>query len=75
MVSAGFCAGLDTSIVADGGPGPYRLGRYFIDTSTIRVTLAGPAIKDSAGRVVAESLYVPPYAFVDETNALLFSER
>jgi hypothetical protein len=74
MVSGGFCAGLDTSIVADGGPGPYRLGRYFIDTSTIRITLAAPAMRDSAGRAAAESLYVPSYRFLDETNALLFDE-
>jgi hypothetical protein len=74
MVSGGFCASLDTSIVGDGGPGPYPLGRYFIDTSTIRVTLSVPAIKDSAGHAAAESLYVPSYTFVDEANALLFSE-
>jgi hypothetical protein len=74
MVSGGICASLDTNIVGDGGPGPYPLGRYFIDTSTIGVTLSGPAIKDSAGHTAAESLYVPSYTFVDEANALLFSE-
>ena len=74
MVSGGFCAGLDTSIVADGGPGPYPLGRYFIDTSTIRITLSVPPAKDSAGHAAAESLYVPSYTFMDDANALLFSE-
>jgi len=73
-VSAGLCAGLDTTIVGNGGPGPYPLGRYFIDTATIRVTLKSASVKDSAGRAPAESLYVPSFTFIDESNSLLFSE-
>ncbi len=65
---------MDTVITADGGPGPYPLGRYFIDTSSIRLFLSGPAVKDSAGRVHYDSLYVPSTTFIDEANALLFSE-
>jgi hypothetical protein len=73
-LSTAFCATVDTVIVADGGPGPYSLGRYFIDTSTISVFISSAPVKDSAGRVRSDSLYVPSYTFVDEANALLFSE-
>jgi hypothetical protein len=74
FLTAAFCAGVDTTIVADGGPGPYRLGRYFIDTSSIRLYLSSPPVKDGVGRVRSDSLYVPSYTFIDEVNALLFSE-
>jgi hypothetical protein len=65
---------VDTVITADGGPGPYRLGRYFIDTSSIMLSLSSPPVKDSAGRFRTDSLYVPSYRFIDEVNALLFAE-
>jgi hypothetical protein len=69
-----FCGHIDTVIIADGGPGPYGLGRYFIDTSTIRVDLAGPVSKDSTSAAPTTSPYIPVYTFINEENALLFSE-
>lgn len=48
-------------IFADGSPGPYPLGRLFIDTATIEVS-----------RV--DSGYLPPWTFVSKVNGLLFSD-
>lgn len=53
---------MDTTIVGDGGPGPYCLGRAFIDTSSIEIHLP-----DSTMRV-------PPYTYVDSRNGILFSQ-
>jgi hypothetical protein len=65
---------IDTVIVADGGPGPYVLGTGFIDTSTMRIFLSSPAPADSFGRETVDSLYVPGHTFIDEADAILFSE-
>jgi hypothetical protein len=54
---------VDTIIVADGGPGPYGLGRSFIDTSSIRL------VSLDSGKVK-----LPSFTFIDEVNAILFSE-
>jgi hypothetical protein len=54
---------VDTVIVADGSPGPYPLGRLFVNASTLRVTFA-----DSTAGLV------PPYTYVDDVNGVMFSE-
>ncbi len=72
-VTAAFCANVDTTIIADGGPGPYSLGRYFVDTSSIRVSLSTPLVKDSSGKARSDTLEVPPYVFVDEANGIMFA--
>lgn len=52
----------DTVILGDGGPGPYRLSTYFIDTASLRV-----ARQDTA------HYQLPSFTFIDNLNALLFS--
>jgi hypothetical protein len=78
LCAAVRAADIDTVIVADGGPGPYVLGSSFIDTSTIRISVLGPhpapAVADTGRRETGDSLYVPGHTFIDETDALLFSE-
>ncbi len=65
---------IDTTIIADGGPGPYVLGNSFIDTSSITITFLRNAgngrnpISDTIDRPV------PEYMFVNNINALMFSE-
>ncbi len=54
---------VDTVIVADGGPGPYGLGRNFIDTSSLRFS-----------RLDTVTPPLPAFTFIDEANAVLFSE-
>jgi hypothetical protein len=54
---------IDTVIVADGGPGPYGLGRNFIDTSSLRFS-----------RIDSGSAPLSRFTFIDEANAVLFSE-
>jgi len=63
---------VDTVIVADGGPGPYVLGTGFIDTSTISIFLSAPPAAGSTLR--GDSLYVPGHTFIDNADAILFSE-
>jgi hypothetical protein len=53
---------VDTQFVADGSPGPYRLGRLFVDTATISVWRT-------------DSGYVPQFTYVSSLNALIFSDR
>jgi hypothetical protein len=66
----------DTVIVSDGGPGPYVIGDGFIDTSTLHITLSSPSAMpaDSGSPGPDDSLYVPQHTFIDETDAVLFSE-
>jgi hypothetical protein len=71
---APWAAEVDTMIVADGGPGPYVLGSSFIDTATIRILLFRPAPGDSTRLARGDSIYVPGFTFINETDALLFSE-
>lgn len=52
---------VDTIINADGSPGPYILGRLFIDTTTITVS------RNDSG-------YLPPYTYLGTVNGLLFSD-
>ncbi|MBD3392778.1 MAG: hypothetical protein GF418_11805 [Chitinivibrionales bacterium] len=54
---------VDTTIAGDGGPGPYPLGRLFVNKSSIRAAYA-----DSAGRPV------PPFTYVADMNGILFAE-
>ncbi len=54
---------IDTTIVGDGTPGPYPLGRYFVDTSSISVSFVDSALGN-----------VPPFVYVEKVNGLLFSE-
>jgi hypothetical protein len=58
-----FGTDVDTAIVGNGGPGPYQLGRYFIEAASLRLAFA-----DTARRPM------PSYIFIDDMNALLFSE-
>lgn len=51
---------VDTAITANGTPGPYLLGKIFIDTSTIRVSRT-------------DSGFVPQFTYVSSVNGLLFS--
>ncbi|MBN1579049.1 MAG: hypothetical protein JW913_20975 [Chitinispirillaceae bacterium] len=52
---------VDTVLIADGSPGPYRLGRFFIDTATIMVT------RSDSGSVTR-------YMYISSVNGLLFSD-
>ena len=52
----------DTTIVGDGGPGPYVLGSSFIDTASLGVSFAD----STAGSL-------PAFIFINAANALLFS--
>ncbi|MCX7727613.1 MAG: hypothetical protein N2053_12285, partial [Chitinispirillaceae bacterium] len=56
-----IAAVVDTVIIADGTPGPYRLGKFFVDTSTIKIT-----------RV--DSGYIPSFTYIREVNGILFSD-
>ncbi len=58
-----YALSVDTTITADGSPGPYPLGRLFVVSATLEVSFA-----DSSGE------YVPPYTYVDDVNGVLFSE-
>ncbi|MFP4013829.1 MAG: hypothetical protein ACLFVQ_07085 [Chitinispirillaceae bacterium] len=60
--TAAFSLSIDTTIVGDGGPGPYCLGRAFIDTSSIKIQFPDSSAK------------VPPYTYVDSRNGILFSQ-
>jgi len=63
---------VDTVIIADGGPGPYRLGRNFIDTSSIRIAITGQQLTNK--NTPADSIPTPAYTFVDDINGILFSD-
>ena len=63
VVFKAYGTDIDTSLVGNGGPGPYQLGKYFIDAASIRLAFA-----DTAKR------RMPSHTYVDELNALLFSE-
>ena len=52
---------IDTTIIADGSPGPYSIGEKYLRQETIRVTLP-------------DSSAVPPWTFISERNGILFSE-
>ena len=54
---------IDTTLIGDGTPGPYPLGRYFVDTSSISVSFADTALGN-----------VPPFVYIEKVNGLLFSE-
>jgi hypothetical protein len=54
---------VDTIIISDGGPGPFELGRNFIDTASLRLS-----------RLDSGSARLPSFTFIDEANAVLFSE-
>lgn len=53
---------VDTVITGDGSAGPYVLGRSFVDSGSIRVKLA-------------DSSYVPPWVYIADNNAVLFSSQ
>lgn len=63
LYSSLFALSIDTTIVGDGTPGPYSLGRYFVDTSSITVSFADTGLGN-----------VPPFVYVEKANGLLFSE-
>lgn len=52
---------VDTLLVADGSPGPYTLGRFFVDSATIRVSRS-------------DSGFIPPFTYISSVNGLLFSD-
>ncbi len=54
---------IDTTIIGNGTPGPYPLGWHFVDTASIGVSYV-----DTTKGIV------PPYAYVEKTNGLLFSQ-
>jgi hypothetical protein len=54
---------VDTVIIADGSPGPYTIGRKFIDTATIDVSFPDTPEKR-----------VPPFTYINKVNGILFSE-
>lgn len=75
LTASVYAAEFDTVIVSDGGPGPFGLGRLFIDTSSIRVSYAGRAGRaDTSFGAEAADTAVPQFTFIDRTNAILFSE-
>jgi len=52
---------VDTVIVADGTPGPYRIGTRFVDSTTVSVQRS-------------DSGYLAQFIYIGSTNGLLFSE-
>ncbi|HAJ80405.1 MAG TPA: hypothetical protein DCO75_11615 [Fibrobacteres bacterium] len=52
----------DTIIISDGGPGPYMLGRNFVDTSSIHVDYADTTDNQ-----------LPQYILIGNAGAILFS--
>ncbi|MGB7568161.1 MAG: hypothetical protein WBM07_09890 [Chitinivibrionales bacterium] len=58
-----YGAVVDTTIAGNGGPGPYQLGKNFIEAASIRLAFADTARKR-----------MPSFTFIEEMNALLFSE-
>ncbi|HEX2958491.1 MAG TPA: hypothetical protein VHO70_16770 [Chitinispirillaceae bacterium] len=50
---------IDTTIYANGGPGPYCISTHFIDTSTLSIH-----VQDSSG--------TPPWNWIKELNSILF---
>lgn len=63
FVSAAGANAVDTTIVGNGGPGPYSLGTQFVDTATLS------AVFSDTNRGEA-----PPYTYVERENGLLFAE-
>jgi hypothetical protein len=57
----GFCSRIDTTIVADGSPGPYPLSRLFIAPETIAVERP-------------DSGYVPSFTYISIVNGILFAD-
>ncbi len=57
-----FSVTVDTVIVADGTPGPYTLGRLFVDQNSIEAFYP-----DSSGEII------PPFTYVEKVNGILFS--
>ncbi|MFP4681971.1 MAG: hypothetical protein ACLFQB_15975, partial [Chitinispirillaceae bacterium] len=53
---------MDTTLTGDGSPGPYSLGRAFVDTSSIQIS-----IQDSTTQL-------PPFTYVESRNGILFSQ-
>ena len=68
-----FSLEVDTAFFANGGPGPYSLGTYFIDTASIFVSFTTKE-KDSTLTISQPNEYVPAFTFISELNAILFSE-
>jgi len=62
FVAQSFALNIDTVIIGNGGPGPYPLGKSFIETQTIRIVPADTAKKQA-----------PAFTFIDELNAVLFA--
>jgi len=54
---------IDTTLAGDGTPGPYLLGWFFVDSSSIRVSYADTARGN-----------VPPFVYIESVNGILFSE-
>ena len=61
VITTVSAAVIDTTLYGDGGPGPYCFSTSFVDTSTLTVKLT-------------DSSAVPPWTFISERNAILFSE-
>ncbi|HEX3020704.1 MAG TPA: hypothetical protein VHP36_10400, partial [Chitinispirillaceae bacterium] len=53
---------INTTILGDGGPGPYILGLSFVDSSSITVKFV-------------DSSSVPPWIYIADNNGILFSEQ
>lgn len=52
---------VNTVILSDGGPGPYLLGSEFVDSCSITVKCQ-------------DSSFVPPWVYIPDNNAILFSD-
>jgi hypothetical protein len=76
VVSPALANQVDTIVVADGGPGPYVLGRSFIDTSTISISFLRDSTKGFGRRFdsTEATATVPEHMFVNNINGILFSE-
>lgn len=61
LLQASLLAGLvDTTISGNGGPGPYYIGNGIIDSASLTIKLL-------------DSMSVPPWTFIPDNSAVLFS--
>lgn len=62
QISTLYAQIVDTTILGDGGPGPYVLGNSFLDSSSIKVKFT-------------DSSSVPQWIYIADNNAILFSDN
>lgn len=76
-----FPGWVDTTLVADGTPGPYSLGTRYIHSNSIQVVFSSDGLdslslgkSDSTNSDSTIPIPIPPFTYVPDANGILFSE-